>query len=492
MAKTNAPPLNLNPKPPTPIVAGLRVEATHGKKTVYGVVKSIRTNRGTVVLDGGREQISGPLGAFRPSAHPLPKDEPNVMDKWGVVKYKALKVVDEPGGYNAEVTLNGVAVIQAYNQGHGGPDNFQPLKGQTHKVTAQLAADATAWASQHTDGKVSEVEGLWVEWFVNSRPYGVLAKQYLAPFLTSKDEEEKAAKERADFQRAEQEQERAAADKIGVKVLCGREEARELKLPARFKREHVTNYAVLVDTVTGRGVSVGLCDLGGAIKVLAAMFPDEPKQLVVGTLDAKRLAKAEAMFQQDERLAKAEAMFQQDELDGFTVASMDGWESSGDRFQRVFYADNEAGGDSIRKVYAVQFYPGSEQLVSSGVEVRSPARRDGQCGADAHGTTLEQAMFDSVQDRDEFVRWFREQRDADGPFTDWDRERYVEALRQQHLGNWYGIDLPVYAGRVGQAVQVLIMPNEPLIAVRLDEKTTVDVVPARLVPATDPSNPAAG
>lgn len=102
-------------------------------------------------------------------------------------------------------------------------------------------------------------------------------------------------------------------------------------------------------------------------------------------------------------------------------------------------------------------------------------------------------LFSGEEDRDQFLAWYRErQAEEDYPFSVRDREKYAEALKQTLIGHWFSIDLPEYAGLVGQAVEVRDgMPLEPLIAVRLHEQgghpaRTVDVVAARLVPAEEP------
>lgn len=253
------------------VAVGDRVETVHDKKTVYGVVRAVRGNTATMVADGGQTELKGPVGIFKPSSHPLAKDKPNLMDKYGVVKYKALKVVDEPGGYNAEITLDGKKVLQAFNQGTGGPDNFITFTGVERKVIDQFYKDAEAWCQLFGYKEPGEAAGLWVEWYVNYRPYGVTGEAYITPLAQNADEN---AKLRAETQKKHDDEEKAAADEIGVKSLVS-VEARDLKLPSRFKVKYVTNYGVIVDTVTGKGFGIGLCDIRGAIKAIAVLFPDE-------------------------------------------------------------------------------------------------------------------------------------------------------------------------------------------------------------------------
>lgn len=144
----------------------------------HGVISKGGSRRCTAVLDGGYRQVSGHPSVFEESDVPLPKDPPSVMDKWGVVGHKEFRSLDG-GGFNAFITLNGKKVMEAMNEGHGGPNNYWPCKGQKHDVVDQLQADAKEWAKQFESDYTIEVEDLWVDWCVSQRPYGVLASQYL-------------------------------------------------------------------------------------------------------------------------------------------------------------------------------------------------------------------------------------------------------------------------------------------------------------------------
>jgi len=62
---------------------GDRVEFLINDETKYGVVFR-GGKKPTVYLDGGAKSVTGGAGAFRYSDHPLPADEPSVMDKWTI------------------------------------------------------------------------------------------------------------------------------------------------------------------------------------------------------------------------------------------------------------------------------------------------------------------------------------------------------------------------------------------------------------------------
>ena len=131
-------------------------------------------------------------------------------------------------------------------------------------------------------------------------------------------------------------------------------------------------------------------------------------------------------------------------------------------------------------------------------------------------------MFDGDDDRDRFIDWFEEKRaEAGFSFTAHDRSRYAEALLQRGeavcprcvgtkeaggrhpcptcdgvgrvkgygAGSWVSVDLPEYAGMVGQVVEILFeMPVRPLFAVKLHgTDTTCDVPAGRLRRAGRPA-----
>lgn len=165
---------------------GNRVEWDQGSDTFYGVV-----SRGglhpTVVIDGGEKFVRAPCLLFRYSDHPLPADEPSVMDKWTIKSYKDFGNGDETPSFSAEIALNGKVVIIAGNHGTGGPNNYHPAKlgdGKYWEHTDQLKADAKAWGKQFGYPYDFEVEDTWVEWAGRERKYGKLAVDYFKEYPT--------------------------------------------------------------------------------------------------------------------------------------------------------------------------------------------------------------------------------------------------------------------------------------------------------------------
>lgn len=160
---------------------GDRVEFDRGNGPEYGIVFRGGKNP-TVYLDGGETAVKGPAGAFKPSNHPLPKDEPSVMDKWDVKSYKDTGFGEETPQFQAEITLNGKVVIIASNEGMGGCNRYHPAKGANRSVIDQLVADAKAWGKQFGYPYDFEVEDTWVEWAGREKIYGKKAVDYFKEY----------------------------------------------------------------------------------------------------------------------------------------------------------------------------------------------------------------------------------------------------------------------------------------------------------------------
>lgn len=157
---------------------GQRIECTFKGETKYGVVSKGGKNKITVVLDGGVTELKGHVSLFRTSDKPLPKDKPSVMDKWEVKKYKEIKGHGDTPTFEAAICLNGKPVIQAMNDGWGGPNMYYG----DFEVVKQFENDASEWAKTFGCKNATEMDGIWIEWYVFKRPYGVTAEQELAEF----------------------------------------------------------------------------------------------------------------------------------------------------------------------------------------------------------------------------------------------------------------------------------------------------------------------
>lgn len=160
---------------------GDRVEFNHGGFTKYGVV--IRGGKKPLVrIDGTMDAVSGPSAAFVPSSHPIPKDVPSVMDKWGVSKFKDYGNGRETPAIEATITLNGKPVIYAYNNGGGGCNVYHRMEADSGDVVGMLQADAKEWGRKFGYRYDFETEDTWLLWAVDHKPFGTLAVDYLKDY----------------------------------------------------------------------------------------------------------------------------------------------------------------------------------------------------------------------------------------------------------------------------------------------------------------------
>jgi len=156
---------------------GDRVQFTNKDEgVVIGTVKSInKLGLAKVVQDGGKYEWK--IGAAKLQPGPaLPKDEESLMDAWSVTGYKCIGG-DETPMYTAKIRRDDRVVGRCSNGGSGGPDEFH-----FDDVTTRIVfyADVKAWWKQMGGkGDTSEVEALWVDWFVNHKPVGITAKAYV-------------------------------------------------------------------------------------------------------------------------------------------------------------------------------------------------------------------------------------------------------------------------------------------------------------------------
>jgi hypothetical protein len=152
---------------------GDRVECTFKGEKVYGVVYSGGTKSIQVILDGGEIILKGNPILYKSSNKELPKDYPNIMDKWSIKNYKSFNM---PDGYsfNCNICLNGKKVIEAMNHGNGGPNNYYADKD----ILEQFYSDVKEWANKFGSPYDFEHGDTWVAWYTEKRLYGVTAKSY--------------------------------------------------------------------------------------------------------------------------------------------------------------------------------------------------------------------------------------------------------------------------------------------------------------------------
>jgi hypothetical protein len=146
-----------------------------------------------VTLDGGVDVMAGAAALFRPSTRPVKTGGPDAMDRWTVVSYKLHdRLSEETPCFEATIALDGKKVIAASNRGTGGPDDFHALPGAPAGAVATLEADAKAWAGRFDamagDKAYREDASSWIDWSVNKKPFGVLAKDYFDEYNRMYDE----------------------------------------------------------------------------------------------------------------------------------------------------------------------------------------------------------------------------------------------------------------------------------------------------------------
>ncbi len=156
---------------------GDRVEWIQGPETKYGVIFR-GGKRPTIYVDGGEKTVSGPASAFNYSDHPMPTDEPSVMDDWDVVRYKDFGNGEETPSFEARISYKGECVLVASNHGTGGCNNYHGDRA----LINQLEADAKAWGKQFGYPYDFEAHDTWVEWAGRERKYGKLAVDYFKEY----------------------------------------------------------------------------------------------------------------------------------------------------------------------------------------------------------------------------------------------------------------------------------------------------------------------
>lgn len=157
---------------------GARVEFTYEGNLSYGVVLK-GGKKPTVIFDGGELQITGAANAFRLSKHPLPTDEPSVMDKYTIASYKNSGFGEETPQFNAEIMLNGSVIMTARNDGNGGCNMYTAIN---RAVMDQFEADAMEWGKQFGYPYDFEAHDTWVEWAAREKIYGKLAVDYFKEY----------------------------------------------------------------------------------------------------------------------------------------------------------------------------------------------------------------------------------------------------------------------------------------------------------------------
>ncbi|WP_207462622.1 hypothetical protein [Azospirillum sp. SYSU D00513] len=163
---------------------GDRVEWVEKGRTFYGVV-SKGGDKVVVIVDGAEEQSSGPARLYKKSDHPLAADPPSGMDKWAVVNYREhTRLTQETPCFEAIITYEGQAVLNAFNSGGGEPNRYNGwnfAKTRETDFEGRLREAVAEWAQRFGNiAKVPDPVDDWVDWYVHERPYGVKATMHFA------------------------------------------------------------------------------------------------------------------------------------------------------------------------------------------------------------------------------------------------------------------------------------------------------------------------
>jgi len=165
---------------------GQQVEFKYQGKLCKGVVERGGKRRVTVVIFGEpNKAVKGSPICFTPTEFDIPEDpSPDPMAGYEVRKHRIIpKLCDDTIAYHAEVWKDGKRILDASNNGSGGPDSFYPTqKGKTYAVVKQFEDNADAWARECGLKNPFESGGMWIDWYINHRPYGETARDYMQEF----------------------------------------------------------------------------------------------------------------------------------------------------------------------------------------------------------------------------------------------------------------------------------------------------------------------
>ena len=152
----------------------------NGIETAYGVVKKGGKRNVIVVLDGGKHEVLAKAMLFELSDKPLPEVESTLMDKYSVKDFKGIGVGKDGDMFTCTICMAGKAFATVQQSGNGGPNYYHPLKVEEEyrSTLEQFKKDAQEWMKLFKTPPIDS-EDLWIEWWVNYRPYGQTAAEYL-------------------------------------------------------------------------------------------------------------------------------------------------------------------------------------------------------------------------------------------------------------------------------------------------------------------------
>jgi len=160
--------------------------ARAGSILVNGVVDARRTFRGRKVFDvlvyrdGQTLRLTIPT-EYAFAATPLPEAETDPMSTYSVTGYKGIKGHGDSDTFHATIRLNGKVVLEAMNDGWGGPNEYRGSAGRSAGDALETAAKA--WFAHYGYPEIfGETADMWLDWYVHDRPLGVTAREYVERF----------------------------------------------------------------------------------------------------------------------------------------------------------------------------------------------------------------------------------------------------------------------------------------------------------------------
>lgn len=152
------------------------VQMRDGKKP--GVVAKVWKGEATVILDGGKYQVKAHIKFLELTDLSLPKDPPNVMDKYSIKEVKSAGLNTDGEMWSATLLKNGKPIAHISQGGFGGPNEYSPEKipdPDFRENLIQFRKDASKWAELFGHSDFTEPEDTWTAWWIDQRPYGKTA-----------------------------------------------------------------------------------------------------------------------------------------------------------------------------------------------------------------------------------------------------------------------------------------------------------------------------
>jgi len=113
------------------------------------------------------------------------------MEKWGVSNYEKWEHGHgDSETFHAFITYNGKKVLEASNDGWGGPNLYRPISNSPtypHRdIEKMFYADANKWM-ELGGCEPSEGADLWIFWYVVVKPQGITPAEYLKPLRETQE-----------------------------------------------------------------------------------------------------------------------------------------------------------------------------------------------------------------------------------------------------------------------------------------------------------------